>query len=493
MRKSKNHVKAGDLGGTRISGWAGLGTLLIAAPLMFPPSAVTAQVTNYPATTRSNTTVLPIMDYTIAIPNLTILSGYDFATRSAKDFIPFAENLGFNVQVVGDLTGTSWSIVVYTPGNTNPIMEIDAHAGASTGQPAGTRPLMCAWGPNKTATVDFGEDQKPTALVPPSGCPNAIFVQVSPNPGFLNSPAFAAFPNNPILQNAQDAINFLNSQLSSIPNAPQLIFAPPGSPNCAKIMIIPSATSTFPVGTMAEEQNMRFLFGIPLAPNGLIRIRNDEIANPTDYAAGPLLEHEILHALGIGHTGEAMGHAPMYSSTDIMSLTGTSNLGFTSVFIPLTADEKQALTEIYGNTSITLSASQRQKFCQPASTTQSAAGGGSTGSGTGGTGTGGSGSGSCLLTCSSPFVVEPNSCSCVCGKTSSACFPNFVDTQSCQCYSVKSTLLTCDPSIVCPAGSFADPTVNCQCVAEIGAQGTGSCDPSKQVTDPDTGAVSCGE
>jgi hypothetical protein len=462
----------------RIFGGARLGALLIAAALMFQPSAVNAQVTTYSATTHSDVTVLPLADYAIPIPNLTILSGYDFTSRTPQDFIPFAQNLGFNVQVVGDLTGSSWSISVYTPGNAKPVMEVDSKAGASTGQPSGTLPLMCAWGPNKTATVDFGEDGTPSALFPPSDCPNAIFVQVSSQPGSLNSPPFAAFGNNPVLQNTQDAVNYLNSQLSSIPGAPQLLFAPPTSPNCAKITIVPAATSAFPLDTVADERNWRFLFGTPLAPNGMIRLTNDGIENPTTYAAGPLLEHELLHALGLGHTGEAMGHPARSSSTDIMSLTAESSDG-TRVFRPLTADEKQALTEIYGSNPIKLSASQRQKFCKVIDPNATSGGGGAPPP---------PAPGSCSLSCQFPQVVEPNSCSCVCVLTASSCFPASVDAQNCQCYSVKTRICV----NACPQGSFADPTANCQCTPEIGPQGGGDgCDPSKQVGDGDGNGIQC--
>src|SRR5690348_10094997 len=126
---------------------------------MLPPSPANAQVTTYSATTHSDVTVLPIADYTIPIPNKVILFGYDFTSRPPQDFIPFAQNLGFNVQVIGNLTGGSWSISVYIPGNAMPVMEVDSKAGVSTGQPAGTQPLTCAWGPTKTATVYFGESQ----------------------------------------------------------------------------------------------------------------------------------------------------------------------------------------------------------------------------------------------------------------------------------------------------------------------------------------------
>jgi len=169
-----------------------------------------------------------------------------------------------------------------------------------------------------------------------------------------------------------------------------------------------------------------------------------------------------------------MGHPLATSSTDIMATTATSS----PAFLPLTADEKQALTDIYGSTPISLSASERKRFCITANAANAAQGGGGTG-----TGTGGSGSGSCSLSCPFPQVVEPNSCSCVCALTASSCFPNFVDAQACQCYSVTHSF--CFNS--CPQGSFADPSLNCQCVPEIGAQGSGSCDPTKQVGDSPDG------
>jgi hypothetical protein len=473
----------------RIFGWAGLSTLLIAATVIFQPSAVNAQVTTYPATNHSNMTALPLEDYPIVIPNTAILSAYDFTSRLAKDFVPFAQNLGFNVQVIGTLTGSSWSISVYTPGNAMPVMEVTSKAASiTTGPPAGNQPLKCAWGPNRTATINFRESQTPDALFPPSDC-KGIFVQVSPKPGFQVPP----FSSSPILQNAQDAVNYLNSQLTGIPGAPQFLFAPPPSPGCTAITILPASSSGLPSGDVAVEMNITHIAEFSFATTqGTIQLENDDGANPNDYNAGPLLEHELLHALGLGHTGEAMGHAPFFSPTDIMSLTSTTN-GITRAFTPLTADEKQALKDIYGGLPLSLSASERKKFCITANQANAAEGGGSgaTGSGTG-AGTG-SGSGSCLLTCPSPFVVEPNSCSCVCSLTASACLPGFVDAQQCQCYRTKSTLLTCDPSIVCPAGSFADPTVNCQCVAEIGAQAGNGCDPSKTVDDPsEGGGVQCG-
>src|SRR5262249_2200729 len=88
--------------------------------------------------------------------------------------------------------------------------------------------------------------------------------------------------------------------------------------------------------------------------------------------------------------------------------------------------------------------------------------------------------GSCLLSCPSPFVVEPNSCSCVCGKTASSCFPNFVNADQCQCYSVDSGLVCLGTE--CPPGTFPDRTANCQSIQNIGPQGGGgSCDPTKDV------------
>ena len=284
-----------------------------------------------------------------------------------------------------------------------PVMEVDSKPGANTGQPAGTLPLMCAWGRNKTATVDFGESGTPRALFPKSDC-LGIYVSVSSKPGFKTQP-FSAF-NSPILQNTQDAITYLNSQLSSIPGAPQFFFASPPSRSCIQIGIVPAAKEVLPPNSIATENNIRINFDQSLAPTiGLINLRNDEALNPNDYGAGPLLEHELLHALGLGHSGDAMGAPFMYSSTDIMSLTGTSNAGLTSAFIPLTADEKQALKEIYGTTPITLSASQREKFCKviDPNATAAAAGGGTTG-GTGIDPT----PPSCSLSCQLPLVLDPD-------------------------------------------------------------------------------------
>jgi hypothetical protein len=453
------------------------------------PSAVNAQVTTYPATSHSDVTVLPIADYAIPIPNSTILFAYDFTSRSHRDFVPFAQNLGFNVQVVGKLAGSSWSLSVYTPGNTNPVMEVASKARISRLQGSTSLPLMCAWGPNKSATVIFFESDTPDALFPQSDCPG-IFVQVSSQQGPDGAPPFSAFPNSSILQNAQDAVKYLNSQLVSIPGAPALVFAPPPSPLCTTITIVPASIDLAFDNAVAAELNVRTTSkDFETGPtHGIIKVRNDEILNAGD---GPTLEHELLHALGIGHAGEALGHAPQFSSTDIMSLTASKD-GLNRAFLPLTADEKQALAELYGSATVTLSASQRQKFCRvydPTAAT-AATGGGGTGTGTGGSGSG-SGSGSCLLTCPSPMVVEPNSCSCVCGLTASSCLPGFVDTQNCQCYNSRVTGMCFN---ACPQGTFADPSVNCQCVPEIGAQGGATgCDPSKQVgNDSDGNGVQCG-
>jgi len=460
----------------RIFGWAGLSALLIAAPLMFPPSVVNAQVTTYSATTKSNVTVLPTADYAIPIPNLIILSGYDFTSRTPQDFVPFAQNLGFNVQVIGDLTGASWSISVYSPGNAKPVMEVSSKPAASTGQPSGTLPLKCAWGPNKTATVNFGESGTPDALFPKSDCPG-IFVQVSSQPGFQSQP-FSAFGTK-ILDDTQAAINYVNSQLSSIPGAPQLLFAPPPSPSCTTIFIAPATAAGVENGVALEITTRSFFEFTFVSPKALVSVRNDQVLNPSTFGggSGPILEHEFLHALGLGHTGEALGHPLVASSTDIMSTTGAPAFG-DRVFLPLTADEKQALTEIYGSTPITLSATQRQKYCRPATNTNSAGGPPPPPPPPGG-----GGSGSCLLTCPFPTVVEPNSCSCVCGLTSSSCLPGFLDAQNCQCYNVRTSICTNS----CPPGSFADPSANCECVPEIGSQGGGGCDPSKDVGDPPSG------
>jgi hypothetical protein len=485
----------------RFFGCAGLSALLIAAPVVLPPSPVNAQVTTYSAKNHSDVTVVPIYDYAIPIPNTTILFGYDFTSRSQRDFVPFAQNLGFNVQVVGDLAGPSWSLSVYSPGNAQPVMEVSSKARISPLQGSSSQPLMCAWGPNKSATVLFFESDTPDALFPSSNnsdCGPAIFVQVSSQPGPDGAPAFSAFPNSPgaVLQNAQDAVKYVNSQLSSIQGAPQFVFAPPPSPLCTTITIVPASIDLIFGDAVAADVNVRTTSkDFETGPtHGVLKVRNDEILHAADISSGPLFEHELLHALGIGHSGQAFGRAPQNSKTDIMSLTGTLD-GLNTAFLPLTADEKQAVAELYGSATITLSASQRQKYCRlynpTAATAATGGGGGGAGSGSG---SGSGGSGSCLMTCPSPFVVEPNSCSCVCGKTSSSCFPDSLDADQCQCVHVTHSF--CFNS--CPQGSFPDPSVNCQCVPEIGAQGGGGgggdeCDPTKQVDDSFFGdSFACG-